>query len=142
MKKPWVWLRVVCGLNLFFALGHTLGSLARPSRGPLEDSLFLMMRNFEFEVMGSHRTHWDFYQGFSLLLSVNLVLLAGWAWQLADQSKKSPSSVRMSVLLLLIGEIVTAALCWRFFFLAPALTSTLAAACLVPVALAASSKSR
>lgn len=94
------------------------------------------MKSFHFEVMGSSRTHWDFYQGFSLFVIVTPLLLAVLIWLLGDLARTQPSQARPMVWALAVGVIFFAIIGWTNFFLAPALTNTLAALCLVMAALA------
>lgn len=129
--KPWIWLRVAAFLQAFFAFGHTASGIpSKAIRGPREQALFDAMRAFSFDVMGSTRSHWDFYQGFGLIISVNLAILAVLMWQLSSLSRTDSAGARGLVITLLMGEILIAALSWRYFFLAPALTSVLVSLCL------------
>jgi hypothetical protein len=129
--KPWIWLRVAACLQTFFAFGHTAGGIpSKAIRGPQEQALFDAMRGFSFDVMGSTRSHWDFYQGFGLTISVNLAVLAVLMWQLSSLSRTGAAGARRLLITLLLGEILIAVLSWRYFFLAPALTSVLVSLCL------------
>lgn len=129
--KPWIWLRVAAFLQVFFAFGHTAGGIpSKAIRGPQEQAIFDAMRAFRFDVMGSTRSHWDFYQGFGLIISVNLAILAVLMWQLGSLSRTDPEGARPLVITLLLSEILIAVLSWRYFFLGPEVTSVLVSLCL------------
>src|ERR1700676_2971859 len=129
--KPWIWLRVAAILQAFFAFGHTAGGIPRKAiRGPQEQALFDATRALSFDVMGSTRSHWDFYRGFGLMISVNLAILAVLMWQLGNLSRTNFDHARPLLVTILIGEIFIAMLSWRYFFLAPEVTSVLVSLCL------------
>jgi hypothetical protein len=117
-------LRTAAVLNLVFLAGHTWGIFAQRSRGPGERSLFEAMRAYRFLAMGSLRSHWDFYLGFSLFLSANLLVLTVLMWQLGSLARTDAARARPFMATLLGGYILFSALCWRYFFIAPAMTST------------------
>ena len=138
--KPWIWMRAAALFQAFFAFGHHMGGVPRkPIRGPQEQTLFDTMRGFRFDVMGSTRSHFDFYQGFALMISVFLALLAVLMWQLGDMSRTDPQRARPLMVTLLVGELLTALLSFEYFFIAPEVTSVLVTLCLA-VALATSSR--
>lgn len=128
--KPWIWLRIVSVLLAVFCLGHTLGTLDITARNAEEQVVFNAMRGFRFDIMGSARTHWDFYRGMNLYLSVFLLMLVILTWQLAGLSRTAPGPVRKIVLFLLVGHVGIAALSWMYFFAAPAVLSSAATLCL------------
>jgi len=118
-------------LQAFFAFGHTAGGIPRKAtRGPQEQSIFDAMQAFRFDVMGTTRTHWDFYQGFGLIISVNFAILAVLMWQLGGFSRTDCEGARPLILTLLLSEILIAVLSWRYFFLGPEVTSILVTLCL------------
>jgi hypothetical protein len=137
MKSP-VLFRIASMLTLIFCAGHTYGALRSTSRGPAEAAVFMWMQSFQLEIMGSHRTHWDFYRGFSFLFSVTLLLLAVLLWQLAALSETDHARVRPIAASLTLGYLGFTILCGEYFFFAPAAFSAAAAICL---ALAAARKS-
>lgn len=135
--KPSTWMRVASGLMAFFAVGHTVGHFRGPSRGVQNDFVVAAMKSAHFDVMGSSRTYWDFYQGFSMYVIVTPVLLAVLLWLLGDLARTQPRQARPMVWVLAVGIAIFAIIAWTNFFLAPAMINTLAAACLVIAALAA-----
>ena len=137
--KQTILLRVASALTLIFCAGHTYRALDPSSRGPEEAAVFMAMQAFPFSIMGFRRTHWDFYQGFSLLFSATLLLLAVLLWQLAAMARSDPAHARPLIATLLAGYLAFTVLCGMYFFTAPAALSAAAAICL---ALALSGTSR
>ena len=129
--KPWIWLKAAAILQAFFALGHTLGGIpSKAIRGAQEQALFDSMRALRFDVMGTMRSHWDFYQGFGLTISVNLAILAVLMWQLGTMSRGDGEGARPLMVTLLLSEIMIGALSWKYFFAGPVVTSILVSLCL------------
>ena len=129
--KPWIWLRVAAFLQAFFAFGHTAGGIpTKAIRGPQEQAIFDAMRAFNFDVMGTMQSHFDFYQGFGLTISVNLAVLAVLMWQLGNLSRTGSEAVRPMLITLLFSEIAIAAVSWKYFFAGPIVTSVLVSLCL------------
>lgn len=67
---------------------------------------------------------------------VTPLLLAVLNWLLGDLARTQPRQARPMIWALAVGVILFAVIGWTSFFLAPALTNTLAAVCLVMAALA------
>jgi hypothetical protein len=137
--KPSILLRVASVLTLVFFAGHTYRALDPSSRGPEEAAVFMAMQAYPFNVMGFRRTHWDFYRGFSLLLSVTLLLLAVLLWQIGAIAKSDPARARPLIASLFLGYMGFTILCGTYFFTAPAAVSAAAAICLA-LAFAASGR--
>jgi len=129
--KPWIWLRVAAILDGLFTAGHTFGHFAHAPGSPEEKALFDSMRNFRFEIMGSVHSLWDYYEGFSLFVSLSMLILTLVLWFLAGAARSAPSPARPLAWTLFVGHISIAALCWKAFFLAPQALSTLAALALL-----------
>lgn len=128
--KPSIWLKILAGLFVLFAVGHTLGTAApRVVHGPEEASVFEAMQNFHFSIMGFNRSHWEFYRGFALIISIQLVVMAAIAWQLSRIAGQSPKQALPMAITLLVGGIGLAVLAWMFFFGAPIVMSFLAVVC-------------
>ena len=128
--KSSILLRVASFLTLIVCAGHTYGLLGAPPRNAEEAALFEAMRGFRFDVMASSRTHWTFYFGLSLFLTANLLLLAIVLWQMSSWVKTGSARYRLLIASFLAGYIVFSALCWAYFFIAPAAITSAAAACL------------
>ena len=129
--KPWIWIRVAAVFDGLFTAGHTLGHFSSSDSGPEEKAVTDAMKNFHFEIMGSTRTIWGFFRGFSLLLCINLLILTVVLWLLGSVARSSPAQARLMVWALLAGQTMITVLCWTDFFLAPAILSTLAAVALL-----------
>ena len=129
--KPWIWLRVAAIVQAVFAFGHTAGGIPRKAiRGPQEQAIFDAMQAFRFDAMGTMRSHWDFYQGFGLTISVNLAILAVLIWQLGNLTRTDAEGARPLLATLLLSEILIGVLSWRYFFAGPVITSLLVSICL------------
>jgi hypothetical protein len=128
--KSSILLRIAAALTLAFCAGHTYRALDPSSRGPEEAAVFMAMQAYPFNVMGFRRTHWDFYRGFSLLLSVALLLLAVLLWQIGAIAKSDPARARPLIASLFLGYMGFTILCGMYFFTAPAAVSAAAAICL------------
>jgi hypothetical protein len=63
--KPWTWLRIAAVLQALGTVGHNLATLStKPTHCPQEQAVFDAMRGFQFNIMGSMRSTWDFYRGY------------------------------------------------------------------------------
>lgn len=125
MQKPWIWLRIASASILFVALGHTFGHFTWKSRGTAESLVFAAMRNYQFDVAGVTRSHWIFYRGYSLYLTITFVMIGLITWQLARLSRTQRREIAGIVAVLFVGGIGLAALAWASFFAAPAIPCTL-----------------
>jgi hypothetical protein len=118
--KPWIWLRGLAVLLALNAIGHTLGTAApKVTRGPDEAAVFAAMQTFRFPVMGFERSHWDFYRGFALVISVLLLFMMVIAWQASAISKQNRRLVLPMAITLQLGCVGLLILSWMFFFSAP-----------------------
>jgi len=118
--RPTTWLRGLSVLFALFALGHTLGTAApRVTHGPGEAALFASMQALRFPVMGFERTHWEFYRGFAICVSVLLTAMAAVSWQVATLGRDHPRDALPFAVILQLTCFGTAIVCSRFFFAAP-----------------------
>jgi uncharacterized membrane protein YoaK (UPF0700 family) len=129
--KPWIWLRVAAALQGLGAVLHTIASMDSPSRGPAEEAVFTAMQSFRFQIAGVTRSHWDFYQGYELFITVVFAVLAVLIWQLSNLSKTEPRQAVPFVVTILAAEILMSAIGWEYFFAGPGGMSILIAVCLV-----------
>jgi len=102
--KPWIWLRVAAVLQAVGTILHTLATTNPPSRGPAEQAVFGAMQSFHFMIMGANRSHWDFYRGYELSITV--------------------------IVTILVSEILLSVVSWTYFFAGPGTMSVLIALCL------------
>jgi hypothetical protein len=129
--KPWTWLRVGAALQGLGAVLHTIASMDSPSRGPAEEALFAAMQSFQFQIAGVTRSHWDFYRGYELFITVIFTVLGVLIWQLSNLSKASPRQAVPMIVTILVAEILMSAIGWEYFFAGPGGMSILIGACLI-----------
>ena len=129
--KPWTWLRVGAALQGLGAVLHTIASMDSPNRGPAEQAVFAAMQSFHFPIAGVIRSHWDFYQGYELCITVVFAIVAVLIWQLSNLSREDPRHAAPMITTILVAEILLSAIGWEYFFAGPGGMSILIAACLI-----------
>src|ERR1700688_909667 len=129
--KPWIWLRVASLLQALGTVAHTMASLDSPSRGPGQEAVFNVMRAYRFNIAGLTRSHWDFYQGYALSITVTFAFLAVLMWQLSDLTRTAPARARPLIVTVLVCEIFMSIIFWEYFFAGPGGMSILIGLCLV-----------
>ena len=129
--KPWIWLRAGAALQALGAVLHTIASMDSPSRGAAEQAVFAAMQSFRFQIAGVTRSHWNFYQGYELFITVAFGILAVLIWQLSNLSRIEPKQAVPLIVTILVAEILWSAIGWEYFFAGPGGMSILIAACLV-----------
>jgi hypothetical protein len=118
--KPTILLRSASILALGHAVLNTFaGLLSGTSKNQEEVALLNAMKALHFDAMGSLRTYWDFYFGFGLFLTVNLLLLSALLWHLAAVVKTEPAMARPFIGLLCVAFLAFAVLSGVYFFIAP-----------------------
>jgi hypothetical protein len=132
-------LRAASVISLILAAGHTLGGLQSWSP-PGETDVLRAMRSFRFDAEGVSRTYWDFYVGFGLIISLNLLTQAVILWQLSTASKREPASVRPMLRVFFISVVANMMLTWKFFFAVPLILSVAIALSLGLALVAASAR--
>ncbi|MBF5046548.1 hypothetical protein FGE12_29295 [Aggregicoccus sp. 17bor-14] len=125
--KPHVLLRISAVLLAVFAVGHTFGVLSQHSAGPAEDAVVAAMRGYQFDMMGTPRTLWDFFLGGQWFMSAGAFVMVVALWQAGTLARQHGTSVRPLVVLLALGAAAYAVLSWRFFFIAPLVSCALSA---------------
>lgn len=128
--KPWIWLRIGASLQALGTVLHTIATTNPPSRGPAEEAVFGAMRSFHFTIMGANRSHWDFYRGYELSITVAFGVLAVLIWQLSNLSMSEPRQAVPLIVTILAAEILLSTIGWEYFFAGPGGMSILIAACL------------
>ena len=106
------------------------GVLSPPRHGEKEVAVIETMKAYQFDVFGSMRSYWDFFFGYDLFVTISLLVLGVFFWQLANISRTYPLLVRRMSALFALNFILMAVVSWRYFFIGPALTEVLIAACL------------
>ena len=129
--KPWIWLRIASFLQALGTVGHTTAVFDSPSRGPGEEAVFNVMRAYRFNIAGVTRSHWAFYNGYGLLITVMFALLAVLMWQLSSLSRRAPEQARPLIVTVLICEVLMSIIGWEYFFAGPGGMSTLIVVCLL-----------
>lgn len=129
--KPWTWLRVGAALQGLGAVLHTIAAMDSPSRGPAEQAVFAAMQSFRFPIAGVIRSHWDFYMGYELFITVAFGFLAVLIWQLGNLSRTEPRRAMPLVATIFVAEVLWSAIGWEYFFAGPGGMSILIAACLI-----------
>jgi hypothetical protein len=129
--KPWIWLRIAAVLQALGTVGHNLATLStKATHGPLEQAVFDAMRGFQFNIMGSTRSTWDFYRGYQFSTTVTFVLIVVLLWLLSDMSRSAPRETTPLVLAILIAQLFNVVIGWEFFFAGPGVVGGLIALCL------------
>ena len=129
--RPWIWLRIAAVLQALGTVGHNLATLStKPTHGPGEQAVFDAMRGFQFNMMGSMRSTWDFYRGYQFSTTVTFVLIVVLLWLLSNMSRSAPREAGPLVLALLIAQLLNVVIAWEFFFAGPAVVGGLIALCL------------
>jgi phosphoglycerol transferase MdoB-like AlkP superfamily enzyme len=129
--KPTLFLRIASVLTMIHCILHTIGGvLSSPKHGSEELAVVETMKAHTFNVMGSMRSYWDFFFGYGLGLTITLLIQSLLFWQVATMSKTNAAWTRPIVLLFFFNFVVMSVVVWRYFFIAPAITELLIAACL------------
>jgi hypothetical protein len=121
--KASTWFRVVSGLFAFFALSHTLGFLKPPAGGSPAAPVYDAMQRVHFPAMGFMRSYLDFYRGFGLSVSLEFIVLAALAWQVASLTMRHPREAMPLAVTLVVGCVGTAVISMAYFFAAPMVVS-------------------
>ncbi|MFN0194767.1 MAG: LIC_13387 family protein [Aestuariivirga sp.] len=126
--KPHILLRTASVLSLLHALLNTFAGLLSGTSGNQEEVAVLnAMKTVQFDAMGSLRTYWDFYFGFGLFLTLNLLLIFALLWQLASLAKTAPAIARPFIGSFCIAFAAFAILSGLYFFIAPLILEILIA---------------
>jgi hypothetical protein len=120
------WLRLAAGATTPFWLGHTAAVVLSPSRGSEEQAVYAMMKHYSFDAFGIQRSHWDFYQGYGVFMSVTVLLVIVWLWQLAPVAEKDPIVARPLLISTAVGLLAFAAVNAVWFMIPPAICSAVA----------------
>jgi hypothetical protein len=105
------------------------GVLSKPTPG-VQAFVVQVMKSNSFNFMGSTRTFWDFNLGYGLINSVILFIHSVLFWQLGSMIKTDGARLRPVLALLFLEFAIQAPIAVRYFFLGPAITSSIIAACL------------
>ena len=123
-------LRIAAILSFLYFLGHSAGMPWTPSTSGSGEAVVRGMQLVRFDVFGSSRTYWDFYQGFGLTVSVLQLLGSVVLWLLARLAPGAPATVRPFVLAFFVASLAQLVLVVRYFFLPPIVFCVAIAVCL------------
>jgi hypothetical protein len=123
-------LRIASVVDALFAVGHGLGHLRTIEGGLPGETVLSAMKTFHFNAMGSDRTYWDFFTGYSLMVVVTAVLLAIVLWQLSSLAKSHALEIRPLLWTLTVAQVAITVIAYTNFFAAPAVGNTVASVCL------------
>ena len=125
-----LFLRIASILSLLNCIGHTGGVFTSPKHGAEEVAVVETMKAYRLDVMGSMRSYWDFLFGYGLSVTITLLVQAILFWQLAALAKRNPACVRPIAALFFLNCIGIAIISWKYFFVGPAVSQLLIAACI------------
>ncbi len=128
--SPALLYRIASVLLVLFAAGHTLGFRRVDPRWGL-DTTIGALKATQFQVQGFTRSYWGFYTGFGLFVTVLLVFAGILAWQLGALPKDTLRTLRVVTWALALSFVAVTFLSWRYFFIAPLVSSGVVAACLL-----------
>ncbi len=129
--KPVVFLRIASVLGLIHAVLHTVGGVfGKADPGPQQVAVDAMMSN-HFQLMGNMRSYWEFYRGMGLAVSIFLTIEAVVFWQLGSLARTDARRLRPVLVTFVVAYLAMAVNSYLYFFIAPVITETLIAACLM-----------
>jgi len=131
--KSTIFYRIASVLLAIFAILHTIGFRQTDPTWNV-DALLRSMESIHFDVQGFSRSYWDFYVGFGLFVTVFLLFAAILAWQLSRLPQESLMRIRGIAWAFAVCFAAITVLTWRYFFIAPLVSSILITACLVAAA--------
>jgi len=124
-----VFYRIASVLLILFTVGHTVGfTQSDPSWGV--DALVGSMRSMHFDVMGFHRTYWDFFVGAGFSVAVFYVFAAILAWQLGGLPAATLASLRGIAWAFAVAFAALTVLSWKSLFTIPIAFSIAITLCL------------
>jgi len=123
--QPTLYLRAAAVVTLLMAVGHTLGRPWVPGKDPVTRAVTAAMESHRMQVMGFDRTLMDFYVGFGLTISVNLLLQAVLLWMTADLAARQPERARAIASVFLLANAAAAAVAGIYLFAVPLAVSAL-----------------
>lgn len=115
----------------FFALGHTLGHIARHKiKDPQAQQVLTAMQSYRYNLFGKMRTYDENYIGMSLNLIATLVFLAVVLFYSSFYLASSLDLVKGFVFISLFVSTIFSITSFRYFFVVPGATCLVASICL------------
>ena len=128
--KPTLFLRIASVLAMIHSILHTLGGVfGTPQHGAEEIAVVDAMKSHFFNFMGSLRSYWDFQFGYGLFVTVALFIHSLLFWYLGSMAKTNAALTRPMAALFCFGYLAMTVVAWRYFFIGPAITELIIAAC-------------
>ena len=125
MKKYLNPFRLTTCLLLLYCFGHTSGALvSTPHFGSASDAVLSAMRSVHFQAGGSECTWYGFYLGFGYQVSIFFLFSAFVTWFLGGRSLREQRAWA-PVWALFVSWVASTFLALRWFFLPPAVFSSL-----------------
>jgi len=113
-------------------LAHlTLFVTARPKHGPVEEALVAAMQGNRFDFGGGPHSYWDMYFGYGLNAAGAVLVESLVLWLLVRPFRADPRAVAPILAVLVLANLLHAALVLRYFFPLPAMFDGLVAALLL-----------
>ncbi len=128
--KPELFLRIASVLTLLQAVLHTIGGVFGKPEPGVQQQAVTAMRTLTFPVMGLTRSYWDFFIGFGLAISLDLVIEGVLLWQLSLLAKQGSPMLRPMLVTFLLGYVALTVNAWVYFFPPPVIAEILIALCL------------
>jgi hypothetical protein len=118
MKAPLL-LRIAAIIMLLYTAGHTMGYPWTPVPGEQTTAILAAMKGYQFDVMGSMRSYWDFYIGFGLAISGFMITITVMLWQIGSMAKRGVRGLRPIIMTLFIGFVINLVFDLQYFFIIP-----------------------
>jgi len=123
--QPSLFLRIAAIITLLLGIGHTMGKPWIPTNDPLTLAVTTAMKSHQMHVMGFERTMMEFYVGFGMTISVNLLLQALVLWLIADLATREPRRIRIIAAMFFIANAAVTVVAGIYLFTAPLVLSAL-----------------
>jgi hypothetical protein len=128
--KPNGFLKAAAVMTALLAIGHQLGKPWIPSKSAALAPVAEAMRSHSLQVYGAQRTLMDFYVGFGLSLTVDLLLQAVLLWVLAGLVERAPAQARTLTIVCCVANVAVAVIAGVYLFVVPVVMSGVVAVCL------------
>jgi hypothetical protein len=123
--------RFVAIVFVLFAVGHTFGFLNFKAPTPEGRAVFDSMNAVQIPVRGDVYTYGNFYRGFGLIISINMVFSAILAWWLGQVARTQTKILIPIAWAFAATQVVGVLLSVEYFSVLPAVFSVTTAAGLV-----------
>lgn len=129
--------RIAAGVAMVQGLAHGAMFIAAKPHSAAEAGVVAAMWSVRFPMGGALHSYGEMYFGYGLMAAAVCLFEAASLWFIAPLAKDNPGAFRRLVSVILVANIVHAALVVRYFFLVPlvpdAIISALMLASLVAV---------